>query len=67
LFQHLVSFPDERSLGTLQRLGVTYVVVHTGLYPADQRAALDERLRAFDPRLRLEYSDSADRVYSVRR
>jgi hypothetical protein len=65
LFRQLRVFPDEISLARLSALGVDYVVVHIDLYPPGEWPAVDERLRQFEKRLRLVYSDETARVYAV--
>jgi hypothetical protein len=62
----LRSFPDERSVQHLIALGVTHVVVHLDFYAPEDRPAMEQRLRTFDPdRLKLEFSDETSRVYSL--
>jgi hypothetical protein len=65
LYEQLQHFPDESSVGHLQQFGVTYVVVHMDYYPAEQRAHLDEQLRALSSCLTLRYIDPESRVYSI--
>jgi hypothetical protein len=67
LYQELDAFPDVRSVQHLATLGVNYVVVHTDLYSPEQWAAVSEKLGAFSDRLELVYSDSASRVFALRR
>ena len=41
LYRSLLRFPDEESLASLERLGVTYVVVHTDLYETGEWPAVE--------------------------
>ena len=65
LYDELQRFPDEASLASLARLGVTYVVVHAGWYGPGDRAELDARLARFGDRLWLEHAEGEDRVYAI--
>jgi hypothetical protein len=65
LFAEMDSFPDETSLASLTELGVTYVVVHTDYYPPEEWVKVEERLRQFSSRLRLEHVEGSGRVYSI--
>jgi hypothetical protein len=65
LYASMQGFPDETSLGNLSYLNVTYVVVHSDLYPPGEWPAVEERLKRFGSRLRLEHVDGAGRVYSL--
>jgi hypothetical protein len=67
LYEELDSFPDLRSLDHLTALGVTYVIIHTDMYPPEQWALVSDRLASFTDQLMLEYSDAASRVYTLRR
>jgi hypothetical protein len=61
-------FPNDASVRRLAEIGVTYVVVHIDLYDAAVWPEVDARLRSYDGTwLKLEYSDPAGRVYSIRR
>ena len=60
-------FPNEASVRRLVEIGVTYVVVHIDLYDPAVWPEVDARLRSYDGTwLKLEYSDPAGRVYSIR-
>ena len=60
-------FPNEASVRRLVEIGVTYVVVHIDLYDSAVWPEVDARLRSYDGTwLKLEYSDPAGRVYSIR-
>ena len=61
------AFPDETSVAGLSDLGVTYIVVHTDSYPLGEWGRVEERLREFSSRLRLEHVEGAGRVYSLLR
>jgi hypothetical protein len=65
LYAQMDSFPDERSVTSLSNIGVTYVVVHGDLYPPGEWDKVQERLRQFSSRLRLEHADGHGRVYSL--
>ncbi len=65
LYWSLQTFPDRTSLGKLASLGVTYVVVHTELYPPGEWERVEERIATFREWLRLEHADGAGRVYSL--
>jgi hypothetical protein len=67
LYQELDSFPDDRSLDHLIALGVTYLIIHTDMYPPEQWAVVSDRLASYMDQLTLEYSDSVSRVYALRR
>jgi len=64
LYSDMQLFPHETSVTSLCDLGVTYIVVHSDLYPPGEWGAVEERLRQFSSRLRLEHVDGAGRVYS---
>ena len=66
LYQKLRTFPDARSLDALRQLAVTYVVVHTDLYPEGQWPIVEGRMDEYRDSLRLEHADGAGRVYSLR-
>ena len=60
-------FPNDASVRRLAEIGVTYVVVHIDLYDPAVWPEVDARLRSYDGTwLKLEYSDPAGRVYSIR-
>ncbi|HNV01795.1 MAG TPA: hypothetical protein PLE61_09280 [Vicinamibacterales bacterium] len=66
LYLAMRAFPDDASLDALSRLGVTYVVVHTELYPPGEWPLVEERLERFGARLQLEHVAGAGRVYALR-
>ena len=47
LYRLMQTFPDEDSLKALAEAGVTRIVVHTDLYPPDERARVDARIASF--------------------
>jgi hypothetical protein len=65
----MASFPDERSMAFLRNLQVDYVVVRAGLYEAESRAALLERMdKAEDLSLEAMWQDGpmgAEAVYRI--
>jgi hypothetical protein len=67
LYSDMRAFPDETSVARLSDIGVTYVVVHTDQYEASEWNKVEERLRRFSTRLRLEQVEGAGRVYSLLR
>jgi hypothetical protein len=67
LYSEMEAFPDETSVASLSDLGVTYIVVHTDSYPLGEWGRVEERLRQFSSRLRLEHVEGAGRVYSLLR
>ena len=67
LFSEMQSFPDETSVASLSDLGVTYIVVHSDSYQPSEWSRVEERLREFSSRLRLEHVEGAGRVYAVLR
>ncbi|OFW23252.1 MAG: hypothetical protein A3H97_12275 [Acidobacteria bacterium RIFCSPLOWO2_02_FULL_65_29] len=66
LYWQLRVFPDEQSVAALQTLGVTYVVVHTDLYPEGEWPEIETRLERFRDVLHLEHVEGSGRVYSLR-
>ena len=65
LYREMQFFPDETTVASLSNLGVTYIVVHTDLYPPGEWNRIEERLREFSSRLRLEHVEGAGRVYAL--
>ncbi|HYM24917.1 MAG TPA: hypothetical protein VEU08_16990 [Vicinamibacterales bacterium] len=65
LHAQLASFPSDESLRHLLALNVRYVVVHDEYFPADEHAALEQRLPRFASWLTLEHSSPDARVYSI--
>jgi hypothetical protein len=67
LFREMRRFPDEASIAHLLELGVTYVVVHPDMYPAEDWKVVEGRLAQPDRRLILKYSGPGGRVYALSR
>ena len=65
LYRKLTRFPDEASLRALEKLGVTYVIVHLDLYRPEERVSVEERLERWGSRLQLRHADGAGRVYAL--
>lgn len=65
LYEQLTAFPDETGIRALSELGITYVVVHTELYPPGEWANVEQRLMAFKDRLTLEHVEGDGRVYAI--
>ncbi len=66
LYLEMTAFPDEVSVGSLRKLGVTFVVVHTEKYPAGEWPRVEAKLANF-PGLRLEHVEGDGRVYTILR
>jgi hypothetical protein len=67
LDQLLNQFPSDASVRRLAEIGVDYVVVHIDLFDPARWPEVDARLQKYDGTwLKLEYSDPAARVYSIR-
>jgi hypothetical protein len=66
LYRRLTRFPDDEVLDSLIALGVTYVVVHTDLYPPGQWEEIETRIDSQPGLLRLEHVEGDGRVYSLR-
>lgn len=66
LYKALDAFPTTDLLNRLESLGVTYIVVHTNIYPEPRRAPLLAAIEQFGDRLQLVHEDEADRVYLLR-
>jgi hypothetical protein len=63
----LKTFPNEASVRRLAEIGITYVVVHIDLFDPALWPEVDARLHSYEGTwLKLEYSDQAGRVYSIR-
>ena len=67
LFDELATFPDARSLDSLARLKIDYVVVHTGFYPPAQWRQVEPLIAKFGDWLKLEHVEGDGRVYSLHR
>jgi hypothetical protein len=65
LYLEMRNFPDEASLRSLAGLGVTYIVVHTELYPPGEWPQVEARLGFWEDWLRLEHTGGTGRVYSL--
>ena len=65
LYARLTTFPDPESVERLQVLGVTYVVVHTDLYPPGEWDKTAARLAQFGDALTLEHVEGDGRVYAL--
>jgi hypothetical protein len=66
LYLQMRNFPDEASLRGLAALGVTYVVVHTELYPPGEWPQVQARIDGYGAQLQLEHVAGSGRVYSLR-
>lgn len=66
LFNRLRGFPDDFTIRSLLELGVTYVVIHTDLYPPGEWATVSERMKRFSDVFRLVYADSSGLAYAVK-
>ena len=66
LFRRLTRFPDRDVIDALIAVGVSYVVVHTDLYPPGQWDEIEARIDSQPGPLRLEHVEGEGRVYSLR-
>ena len=64
LYLEMRRFPDAASITRLREVGVTYVVVHRGLYAPEQWTDVDARL-AQSAGIRLVHEADGDRVYGI--
>jgi hypothetical protein len=59
----LNQFPDPASLDRLAALGVTYIVVHSELYPADEWKSVEAGIGQQTGRLHLQHVEGSGRAY----
>ena len=64
LYRDMQAFPEEVVLARLSDLGVTYIVVHTELYPPGEWSKIEARIRERSS-LRLEQVEGTGRVDSL--
>ena len=62
----LATFPDEKSLATMRRLGVTHAILHVDLVPPTERAEVEARFARFADRVVLEHVEGDGRLYALR-
>jgi hypothetical protein len=65
LYERMRRFPDDASLETLARFGVTHVVVHAEWYRPGEWPSVEQRLRGYAGRLTLVHQDGDGRVYRL--
>lgn len=65
LYAELHEFPTESGLAELERMGVTYVVVHTDMYQPDRWAEKEKALATFPGRIRLLRVEGEGRAYAI--
>jgi len=65
LYRELRTFPDARSLDSLTRLGVDYVVVHPQFYRPGQWEPVEADLARLGDRLELLFEADGSRVYAL--
>ena len=65
LYRELYEFPTETGLAELERLGVTYVIVHTDMYQPERWAEKEKQFGAYGDRIRLERVLGDGRAYSI--
>lgn len=65
LYDRLRSFPDDESLGMLSAIGVTYIVVHTDMYPPGAWPAVERAIERYAHRLSPQYADETGRIYRL--
>lgn len=66
LYEELISFPDTRSLESLESLGVTFVVIHKSLYDRSHWSDMQGRLNEFSGDLLRVFDDSEASVYRLK-
>jgi hypothetical protein len=66
LYDVLRGFPDDASLDALAGLGVTYVIVHASMYPADEWPGVAGAIARYQDRLAPVHWSGPDRVYALR-
>ncbi len=65
LFRKLVNFPDDTSMEALEAWGVDYAVLHAKRYSSSEWSRLQNRLRSYGDRLKLDYEGVDGRVYRL--
>ncbi len=65
LYGELHEFPTAQGLAELERLGVTYVIVHTDMYQPERWAEKDGQLANFGDRIRLVRVLGEGRAYAL--
>ena len=65
LYAELHEFPTEAGLAGLERMGVTYVVVHTEMYQPDRWAEKERAMAGFSDRVRLLRVEGEGRAYRI--
>ena len=66
LYDLMRGFPDEPSLAALADFGVTYLIVHSTIYPASEWPSVAARLDRYADQLTLVHRSGPDRVYTLR-
>ncbi len=66
VYWQLTTFPDERSLRTLTRMGFTHVILHWSLVPEIEREGVEHRFSEFADWVKLEAVMGEGRLYSLR-
>jgi hypothetical protein len=67
LLIELAEFPSEQGLQHLSELGVTDLVVHTGLFPPGDWPVVEQRIAGFSEWLTLRHVEGDGRLYALRR
>ncbi len=65
MHDQLIRFPDDASLRTMLRLGVSYAVEHIDLIPPTERAEVAERYERFKDWMTLVAVDGDGRIYRL--
>jgi hypothetical protein len=65
LYEQMRTFPDEASLRSLARFGVTHIVVHTELYLPGAWATVEEQIRQHRHQLALRHVAGTGQVYEL--
>lgn len=65
LYSELHEFPTEAGLAELERMGVTYVIVHTDMYQPDRWAEKERAMASLADRVRLLRAEGEGRAYAI--
>lgn len=65
LFPELHEFPTEAGLTELERLGISYIIVHTEMYQPDRWAEKESQLERYGDRIRLVRVEGEGRAYRI--
>jgi len=65
LFDAMSRFPDAESVRALEAFHVTYIVVHSAMYPEGEWPVVERQLQGLSQRLTLLHADPSGRVYAL--